>query len=263
MYINNIGYNHYHNADFCINRPQGSGDYLFVLLKTPAVFTFEDREIISEENSFILYKKGSPQHYRAHGVQFSNDWFHFDCNSKEADFFKELDIPFDKVMQLHNINDLSLLIKNMCHEYYSSNPYKTDSAELYMKLLFFKLSEKIHFAENRSVDSYYEKLSILRSKIYNMPYHKWTVERLADSLTMSKSYFQHLYKSTFGISVINDVIQSRIEHSKYLLSSTNFSIGQIAEMCGYNNGTHFMRQFKDNMSITPSEYRAEFKKDPQ
>ena len=86
MYINNIGYNHYHNADFCINRPQGSGDYLFVLLKTPAVFTFEDREIISEENSFILFKKGSPQHYRAHGVQFSNDWVHLTVPARTRTF---------------------------------------------------------------------------------------------------------------------------------------------------------------------------------
>lgn len=99
------------------------------------------------------------------------------------------------------------------------------------------------------------KLSILRSKIYNKPYHDWNVEGLAHQLTMSKSYFQHLYKEVFGISVMNGVIHSRIEHSKYLLSTTDMPIAQIAEMCGYKCELHFMHQFKTRMNMTPTEYR--------
>ena len=34
-----IGYNHIHDADLNINRPLGSGDYLALLVKSPAVFT--------------------------------------------------------------------------------------------------------------------------------------------------------------------------------------------------------------------------------
>ncbi len=50
--------------------------------------------------------------------------------------FKALDIPFDKVMKIGDLNGLSLIIKNMSYENYSSNLYKTDSVELYMKLFF-------------------------------------------------------------------------------------------------------------------------------
>lgn len=71
-----------------------------------------------------------------------------------------------------------------------------------MKLFFLKLSEKIHAVGKEKSDSYYDKLSIKRSKIYNKPYHYRDVEGFAHQLTMSKSYFQHLYKDVFGISVI-------------------------------------------------------------
>ena len=54
---------------------------------------------------------------------------------------------------------------------------------------------------------------------------------------------------------MNDVIRSRIEHSKYLLSTTDMPIAQIAEMCGYKCELHFMRQFKTRMNMTPTEYR--------
>ena len=85
-----------------------------------------------------------------------------------------------------------------------------------MKLFFLKLGEKIHAVGKEKSDTYYDKLFILRSKIYNKPYQDWNVDGLAHQLAMSKSYFQHLYKNIFGVSVMNDVINSRIEHSKYL-----------------------------------------------
>lgn len=255
MKINNIGYNHTHDADFVIQRTAGSGDYLLLLLKTPAVFTLGGQNIVTEPDSFILFRQGTPQSYRAYGLTFSNDWFHFSISDDEMGFFEALDIPFDTIMPIGDLNGLSLIIKNMSYENYSSNLYKTDSVELYMKLFFLKLSEKIHAVGKEKSDSYYDKLSILRSKIYNMSYHDWNVEGLAHQLTMSKSYFQHLYKEAFGISVMNDVIRSRIEHSKYLISTTDMSIVQIAEMCGYNCELHFMRQFKTRMNMTPTEYR--------
>ena len=56
MKINNIGYNHTHDADLVIQRPTGSGDHLLLLLKTPAVFTFGEKDVFTEPDSFILFK---------------------------------------------------------------------------------------------------------------------------------------------------------------------------------------------------------------
>ena len=39
-------------------------------------------------------------------------------------------------------------------------------------------------------------------------------------------------------------------------STTDLRIGEIAEQCGYRHATHFMRQFKAQMGMTPSEYRS-------
>lgn len=255
MQINNIGYNHFHDADFRIERPNGSGDYLLLLLKTPAIFTMKGKDIITEQNSFILYKKNTPQFYRASDVRFSNDWFHFDLSEEDVAYINSLDIPFDKVVFIGDMNNLSMIIKNMCFERYSDNIYKTESIQLYLKLFFIKLSEKLHFASTNNPNSYYDKLSIIRTNIYNMPYYDWNVEGVAHQLTMSTSYFQHLYKEQFGTGVMNDVIQSRIDYAKYLLTSTDISIVQIGEMCGYKCSSHFMRQFKLRMKMTPSEYR--------
>lgn len=259
MKINNIGYNHCHDADFNIYRPHGSGDNLLLILKTTAVFTINGKEQTAQPNSFILYKKGTPQFYRADGCPYANDWFHFDIDEEDEEFLRDLKIPFDKVVRIGDINPLSNLVKSMCYENFSTNLYKADSTRHYLSLFFIKLSEKLQYAADENVSSYYDKMAVIRTKIYNMPYIEWTVDSLAAELNLSKSYFQHLYKQIFGVSAISDVINSRVEHGKYLLSSTDFSVRQIAEKCGYDSDIHFMRQFKDKAGMTPSAYRESLK----
>lgn len=255
MFIKNVGYNHCHDADLNISRPNGSGDYLLLLLKTPAIFTFNGSDIISEANSFILYSENTPQFYRAYGTQFSNDWFHFKLTEEDILFLNQLDIPQNKITYIGDFNDLSIIINNLCFETYSSNLYKSETIELYLKLFFIKLSNKIHHNNNQLTNTHYNKMSIIRTKIYNAPYYNWTIEGLSHELTMSKSSFQHIYKNFFGVSPLKDVIISRIEHAKYLLYTTDISIKKISEMCGYNNEIHFMRQFKKQTNLTPMNYR--------
>ena len=47
----------------------------------------------------------------------------------------------------------------------------------------------------------------------------------------------------------------RIEHAKYILTTTDLTLEQIAEICGYSNEVHFYRQFKQITGLTPSKYR--------
>ena len=46
--------------------------------------------------------------------------------------------------------------------------------------------------------------------------------------------------------------------AKRLLVETNNSVSLIAEKCGYENDSYFMRQFKSHIGITPSEYRKKY-----
>lgn len=261
MKINRIGYNHCHDSDFNINRPDGSGDYLAILLKSSAIFTFNGNDIAVRKNSAIIFQKGTAQNYRSDGGEFANDWFHFSLDSDDLVLFSALDIPFDKVVEIGDLGALSLLVKSMSYEHYSANLYKTDSEELYMKLFFIKLSERLQTsAVKNSSSNIYDKMSMIRAQIYDMPQNDWNIEWLAHQITMSKSSFEHNYKKIFGISPMNEVIASRIEHAKSLLSSTDLPVKQIAKMCGYKSDIHFMRQFKAKMHMTPSEYRGRVKK---
>jgi AraC family transcriptional regulator of arabinose operon len=56
MELHEIGYNHSHDKTFAIDRPNGIGScWILLLIKTPAVFMQNGKEVITKENSFILY----------------------------------------------------------------------------------------------------------------------------------------------------------------------------------------------------------------
>ena len=101
-------------------------------------------------------------------------------------------------------------------------------------------------------------LSLLRKlhkELHRDPGLEWNQTVMAERMNISVSYLQKLYKKQFGIRFIDDLVQARMEKAVMLLTTTDLRIGEIAEQCGYRHATHFMRQFKAQMGVTPSEYR--------
>jgi AraC family transcriptional regulator of arabinose operon len=132
--------------------------------------------------------------------------------------------------------------------------------DLLLKLLFVKINELVAYQPHDSIlYGYYDTLLHLRSLIYRHPEEKWTVARLAQQVNLSPSYFQRLYKQTFGTTCIADVIACKIQYAKTSLAATGGTVREIATLCGYENEEHFMRQFKREVGLTPTEYRKQMR----
>jgi len=65
-----------------------------------------------------------------------------------------------------------------------------------------------------------------------------------------------VFKKTTGINISNYINNKRIEGAKDLLIETDAKIIDIAYHVGFDNLTHFHRQFKKQTGKTPSEYRV-------
>lgn len=260
MKINLLGYHYHQDPLFSINRPIGSGDYLLLLIHTPAYFLLDDTYIHTKTSSLIIYEKSAPQIYGADEEDFLNDFIHFDIDDEtELSYLKSF-IEFQKLYTISNIDLLSKRIRDLSIEHLSTNSRKEESLQLLLKLLFIKIEEQLlSSANNKPYSIYYHNLLSIRSYLYNEVGKKHTVEELASFLNLSPSYFQSLYKQTFGVSCIQDVIQSKIDYAKYNLTQTNYSIKNIATLCGYDNDVHFMRQFKKLTGYTPKEYRVNYR----
>ena len=76
---------------------------------------------------------------------------------------------------------------------------------------------------------------------------------------MNKYYLSHAFKREFGISPINYMISKRIEESKYLLTETDLSMSQIAQLLGFSSLSYFSQVFRRTQEISPKEYRKNMK----
>ncbi len=64
-------------------------------------------------------------------------------------------------------------------------------------------------------------------------------------------YIKRNTGKTFG-ELVRDV---RLKKACYLLRTTNMRIGDISSHVGYPNLEHFVRVFRKEYNLTPSEYR--------
>ena len=109
-------------------------------------------------------------------------------------------------------------------------------------------------SENNS-NPQFDKLCMLRNRIMKNPENPWNIGEIAESLYLSKSYLQKIYKSYFNKSIIEEMIQFRIEKAKELLVQTNMTVTEISRECGYSSYNYFVRQFKLAEGMSPSEFR--------
>lgn len=259
MEIHSIGYHHYHEKDFVIDRPDGIGQsWLFLIFKTKTLLRIKGKEIIAEPNCCIIYSGDEPEYYRACDEVYIDDWFHFTVEPLDIQLFRELNLPINTLIKLENVAEISQIIRTMTYEFYSGNLYSADIVELNMKMLFFRLSRVVNSNIRSLTENTSDKYNImiaLHDKIYNQVSVIGSVADMARELSLSVSDLQHTYKKIFGRCITDDIKKSRLIQAKNLLTTTNLPLKIIAERCGYSNEMNFMRHFKKHSGMTPTEYR--------
>ena len=84
---------------------------------------------------------------------------------------------------------------------------------------------------------------------------KFSLEALADSLHVDKSYLLRTFRLMKGTTLLTFHNQVRCEAAKELLGRPELSVSSIAAQVGFVSAAHFSQIFKKHMGITPSRYR--------
>lgn len=74
-------------------------------------------------------------------------------------------------------------------------------------------------------------------------------------------YISTLLKERRGITLRQYVIAYRLKYAKRMLESTDKSMADIADGCGFTDASYFAKIFKSTFGMTPKEYRNKFKEE--
>ncbi len=82
-----------------------------------------------------------------------------------------------------------------------------------------------------------------------------SVPELARTVFLSQSRLQHLFKETTGMSLLEYLLQVRVDHACSLLRDTRLPVSHIAAAVGFHDRAYFARQFRRKTGVTPLQYR--------
>jgi AraC-like DNA-binding protein len=87
-------------------------------------------------------------------------------------------------------------------------------------------------------------------------YHeRLSVEQLARDFHVSYSSFRQAFKAQTGVSPKQYQLQIRLHKAQDFLANTPKSVGEIAEILGFDSAFHLSKQFKDSVGLAPRAWR--------
>lgn len=86
-----------------------------------------------------------------------------------------------------------------------------------------------------------------------------TLDEIADKVSMTVPAFCRYFKKTTGKTFTQLVNEYRVVHATKLLNESQMGIADICFECGFNNFSHFNKQFNDVTGKSASQYRKEIK----
>jgi YesN/AraC family two-component response regulator len=84
-----------------------------------------------------------------------------------------------------------------------------------------------------------------------------SMKGVAEQLHLNASYFSVLFKGETGVTFSDYLTLSRLQRAKELLVATRMPVGEIADKVGYQTDKYFAKVFKDNVGISPGQYRQQ------
>ena len=215
-----------------IDRQHGHPEYTFLHFFTSMKLTYNGKSIITEPHSVIIFRPGTPQHFES-DTPMIHDWIHFHGDMEPI--LQNISLELDTLYYPSQTEFITDLTRELETEFYNARANRDALIQLKFQELFIKLDRAVSGESEPVFDTEItEKFRRLRGKMFISLQEKWSVERMAAEVGFSKS---------------------RVNSARNMLLSTSKKIEDISYLLGYENTTHFIRQFKKWTGYSPAAYR--------
>lgn len=145
------------------------------------------------------------------------------------------------------------LLHNLQQELSQESNITLDIIRCYLKLIFHHVAQGSRLEYKKNIRS--EIITHALTFIQQQRLNNISLRDVASEVNKSEGYLANLVKKATGFTVGHWIRKSRLtEACKYLLHTQN-SVEDIAFQTGWNDTTHFIRQFKKEFEMTPAKWR--------
>lgn len=216
------------------------------------IFMYEGNAYITEDGheytlskNDILFLEPGKEHFgfRTSEEYVSFAWLHY---KTDCERYKSL------VKHFHLTNSSALkTLFSQCMHTVNTPLYDSACTELYTALFIEQILYdcKINtMPQNHLAAQIKEYITVNTDK-------NLSVQAVAEYFGYHENHISRIFKSAYGIQIKNYILEQKLEHARALLSTTLYTVGQIARMLSFKSENHFVKFFKYHTGITPTSYR--------
>lgn len=251
--IKNLHANGTEAPNFLLNRPKGVDTYLLLLFKSKGELAINKDKFAFNPNDIVILKPNTPHIINTLNNILVHDWIHFTVDSKPLSF---PDFKFNQLFHCSFANIIADFIKHLQTEFlsrYCDQEILNNLMNTIMSYVVRSYSIIKQFSQSELVTM--AKFNELRNATYTDCLNAKSIKEMAAELYLSESRFSHIYKKLYNISPKQDILNAKIQTAKSLLLSTDNSVKEISEKCGFSSEYVFIRRFKQKVGITPFKWK--------
>ena len=161
-----------------------------------------------------------------------------------------------------NNEEIKNLLKLILREMEEEDILFHDFANTYLELLILTIVRKRRdhlLVGNKSKEN--SQLEYVKKYIDQHYSRDISLDNLGEMAYINKYYLVHEFKKEYETTPIEYLVNKRIEVSKELLTTTDYSMEEIASVVGFNSQSYFNQTFKKKTNMTPSQYKKKNKKE--
>jgi AraC-like DNA-binding protein/mannose-6-phosphate isomerase-like protein (cupin superfamily) len=260
LYVTHIGY--YPKARYHFReRVNGTNENIFIYCEEGSgwVQYKEEKYILQNNQAYIL----PANEMHAYGSDNSNPWsiywIHF--KGENVNMFSSL---IGRLIHLQDSDRSRYRDRFMLFEEMYQNlamGYSPENLEYVSFCLRYFLASIKYLSQYREVKNVKEADCIQKSILY-MKEHledKITLKDIAGSAGYSSSRFDTIFQEKTSYSPMEYYNQLKIQRACSYLQFSDLKLKEIAFRLGFYDPFHFSKAFKQEMEITPKEYRLRYK----
>ena len=248
---------HKTNNHFCVNRPDGYGSGIGILL-----FTLSGRGEITLDQKKYIAKSGSiavipPNCSHAYSSVINGEWeFYFICYAGEHaihctnDIVKNNDYLFQFDEKL-----IQVLFEDYIENKSKGIERELDDSAWLERIFQILLKKSVSMACNESESRIVQDMLMFIERSKDSDF---SLDVLSKQYHYSKEHLIRVFQKAMGTSPYKYWVLLKLNQSCYELEKNERSISEIARACGYKHVGSYSVEFKKRFHMSPQDYREMF-----
>jgi AraC family transcriptional regulator len=236
--------------------PRELRDYEFVwMIEGDAEYRWGGSSYPAPANSIVLCRPGALDGFSwDRRRRTRHGFFHFQIVSVPDDWPEPSQWPVVRELPVENI--LGPLFQHLITWHDRQPEFQSKLAVAIILSLFMSGNLGVGRIERDVWPAAVEVVcTLIYKSLEDEPTKQFTLPELASAASVSPEHLCRLFRQHVGRGPMETVRLVRLDYAAGLLSRSNYSVGEVSELCGFANPYHFSRAFKDAFGQSPSAAR--------